>query len=40
VRSIDDVRAAETAGADALLIASALHDGRINAADLIQPGRR
>jgi phosphoribosylformimino-5-aminoimidazole carboxamide ribotide isomerase len=32
VRSMDDVRAAERAGADAVLIASALHDGRISPA--------
>lgn len=34
VRSMADVRAAEAAGADGLLIASALHDERMTAADL------
>jgi phosphoribosylformimino-5-aminoimidazole carboxamide ribotide isomerase len=29
VRHLDDVRAAEQAGADAVLVASAIHDGRI-----------
>jgi len=38
VNSTDDLRAAKAAGADGLLIASALHDGRVTAADLKDPG--
>jgi phosphoribosylformimino-5-aminoimidazole carboxamide ribotide isomerase len=40
VRSIDDVDAAFHAGADAVLVGSALHDGRISTRELLRPAGR
>ena len=36
VRSVDDLRAAEALGVEAVLVASALHDGRLGPEDVEQ----
>jgi phosphoribosylformimino-5-aminoimidazole carboxamide ribotide isomerase len=36
IRDIEDLLAAQSAGANGVLLASALHDGRVTAADLDQ----